>query len=549
MDGGYSFKAVVKEFNGTSWVNVGIPGFSSGEANWINLAFNPVNWQPYVVFSEYSSVYNGRATVMKFNGSAWVLVGIEGFSPGETVFTTIAFNTSGEPYVAFGDAAHMEKASVMKFNGASWINVGNPGFSPSTVWFTIIAFSPLDGLPYVAYIDGMNEGNVSLMKFNGTSWAYVGNGDFYLGAGGTLDFGFSPSGIPYVSFQDAGYSGKATVMKYDTICSVPPVPTITGLDNACINSGFYDYSTETGMTNYQWNISPGGIITSGQGSSVIQVTWDQAGNQWVSVSYMNNGGCMSAQTTFPVMVDPLPDASGVITGSAVVCAGSNDIAYSVPPVTNAVTYVWTLPSGAIIYAGNGTNSIIVTFTDNSTSGCITVYGNNLCGNGATSPPFDVTVNPIPATPIITEKSDTLTSSSAIGNQWYYNGILLVNDTNQNYLISPYLPGYYWTQVTLNGCFSDTSNHIYYNTIGINNRINPGLSIFPNPVTTNLNIELANTKGTVKFIEIYGTGGNRIFNMQTDNDKVIVNVAQYPAGIYFVKVRTESSNRIGKFCKD
>jgi len=207
-----------------------------------------------------------------------------------------------------------------------------------------------------------------------------------------------------------------------------------------------------------------------------------------------------------------------------------------------------LPPGATIISGIGTDSITLNFSDNSISGDIAVYGNNFCGNGTPSMAV-ITVNPIPITPAITENGDTLSSNAPIGNQWFYNGILLLNDTNQIYFVSPWLSGYYWTQVTLNDCVSDTSNHIYCSPTGFNNKKKSGLTLYPNPVTTNLIIGITNVYGTIKFIEIYNTGGEKIFETQTDQDRIIVNVENYTTGIYVVKVKTAGSNWIGKFCKD
>jgi hypothetical protein len=68
----------------------------------------------------------------------------------------------------------------------------------------------------------------------------------------------------------------------------------------------------------------------------------------------------------------------------------------VAAVTGAVSYVWTLPVGATIVTGANTNAITVDFAPNASSGNITVYANNLCGNGAASPPFAIAVSALPA---------------------------------------------------------------------------------------------------------------------------------------------------------
>jgi hypothetical protein len=79
-----------------------------------------------------------------------------------------------------------------------------------------------------------------------------------------------------------------------------------------------------------------------------------------------------------------------------VCAGATGIAYSVGTILNASSYVWTLPGGATIASGAGTNSITVNYAADATPGNITVYGNNTCGNGTVSPALTIALSPLPA---------------------------------------------------------------------------------------------------------------------------------------------------------
>jgi len=102
-----------------------------------------------------------------------------------------------------------------------------------------------------------------------------------------------------------------------------PVPTISGNAAACITSGGNVYTTEAGMTNYQWVVSAGGAITAGGGvaDNTVTITWNAAGPQSVSVNYINGDGCTAAAPTVrPVTVNPLPVP--VISGPVAVCATS-----------------------------------------------------------------------------------------------------------------------------------------------------------------------------------------------------------------------------------
>ncbi len=87
-----------------------------------------------------------------------------------------------------------------------------------------------------------------------------------------------------------------------------------------------------------------------------------------------------------------PASAGEISGPTFVCQGQNNVVFTVPPIANADSYVWTLPNGA--NGSSFTNSINVNFESIAVSGDITVNGINFFGNGASST-LTVTVNPLP----------------------------------------------------------------------------------------------------------------------------------------------------------
>jgi gliding motility-associated-like protein len=79
-------------------------------------------------------------------------------------------------------------------------------------------------------------------------------------------------------------------------------------------------------------------------------------------------------------------APAVPTGPTPVCAGTA-YTYSIPAVSNATTYTWTVPAGWVINSGQGTTSISAT---PGGAGNICVKAGNLCGQSAFSC-FPVTV--------------------------------------------------------------------------------------------------------------------------------------------------------------
>ena len=100
------------------------------------------------------------------------------------------------------------------------------------------------------------------------------------------------------------------------------------------------------------------------------------------------------------IVTTYPLATGTITGTANVCQSQTSVTYSVPTITNASDYIWTLPTGAIISSGTNTNSITVDYGASAVDGIITVQGSNAGGLGIISANYSVVVNPVTLTSAI-----------------------------------------------------------------------------------------------------------------------------------------------------
>ncbi|MHA7112340.1 HYR domain-containing protein [Sunxiuqinia elliptica] len=92
-----------------------------------------------------------------------------------------------------------------------------------------------------------------------------------------------------------------------------------------------------------------------------------------------------------VTVNPLPGAAGTISGATSVTEGESGVAYSVPTITEANNYNWTYTGTGVTINGT-TENITIDFAFGASSGVLTVYGTNTCGNGIASADFPITVN-------------------------------------------------------------------------------------------------------------------------------------------------------------
>ena len=216
----------VMRFDGSSWVVVGSAAFSTGQADNINLAFQPNTSIPFVAFADYGASPAMAATVMAYDGNNWVLVGSAGFSASTEPYVSLAFQPStSKPFVLFSDSNAALKATVMAFNGSDWAVVGTPGFSLGQAIYPTLAFQPSTSMPYASYTDyGATPSQATtVMAYDSSSWFDVGITAF--SAGGYTSLAFQPNTTqPVAAFTDTSCSNKATVKRYTAMFTAPPPP-------------------------------------------------------------------------------------------------------------------------------------------------------------------------------------------------------------------------------------------------------------------------------------------------------------------------------------
>ncbi len=150
----------------------------------------------------------------------------------------------------------------------------------------------------------------------------------------------------------------------------------TGLCNGA-NASF-TISAVANATTYNWSVPAGVIINSGQGTTSINATFPSLFNRDTIKVNATNSCATSAYRTFVVSGKPKQPAS--ISGAISVCANQTQVPYSTASVLGATSYLWTLPSGAVINSGQTINAITVNFGTNA--GNVAVKAKNACGTSA-----------------------------------------------------------------------------------------------------------------------------------------------------------------------
>ncbi len=157
-----------------------------------------------------------------------------------------------------------------------------------------------------------------------------------------------------------------------------PTPTFTNEDNSLCLGTSGTYTTQAGMTNYQWTIPSGGTITSGGTATDNSVTilWNTAGAQTVSVNYEDGNACKNANGAVSnIDVNNLPTPTFTDEDSKL-CLGTSGI-YSTQ--SGMANYQWNIPSGGTITSGGTATDNSVTILWN-TAGASTVSVNYEDGN-------------------------------------------------------------------------------------------------------------------------------------------------------------------------
>jgi hypothetical protein len=489
---------------------------------------------------------NGGPTTVTFNWGTSV-------SYGNTVSATPGTVTGGTPTPVLANLTGLQPMTTYHFRCAG-VNSAGPT-NGSDLTFTTCqppaAAGTITGPTSVCQNQNGVVYSVSAIQY-ATSYTWtVPTGATIVGGAGTTSI--------TVNFSASATSGPVTVAGTNTCQSgtssslavtvnPTPVPTITGPTETCAGASPSTYTTESGMSNYTWIVSAGGSIVAGTGTNSVQVQWNTTGTQTLSVNYNTAAGCPALNpTSLTISVEALPAAAGTISGDTSVCQSSQGHIYTVQPITGAVTYMWTVPAGATIASGAGSISITVDFSASAASGVISVLGNNICGNGAGSS-MNVAVHTAPAAPVVDSNGVILTSSATTGNQWYKDGTMIPGATGQQYVVSE--TGTYWTVVTVNGCSSPESNHIYILITGMGSISGPGFNIHPVPNNGHFTITFHAAAGNSCDLEIYNVLGTMVFRLNNININGTVSrdidLGAVPGGVYMAVVKDRESRVVKQF---
>jgi PKD repeat protein len=330
------------------------------------------------------------------------------------------------------------------------------------------------------------------------------------------------SGTYSVTYTDGSGCSASSSPVVVTVNANPSAPTITpsGATTFCDGGSL-------SLTSSQAN---GNIWSTSATSNVINVT----GSGSYTVTYADGNGCSATSAATVVTVNSNPSAPSITpSGATTFCAGESvDLTSS---QANGNTWSTTAISNSITVTSSG--SYTVTYTD---------------GNGcsATSLATAVTVNPAPnvaITPLSTvcvyDNSSALTGGSPAGGTYSGTGVsgsnfdpatagIGTHPITYTYIDGNGCEGMATTNVTVDGCASLEDNQLN------------GVSVYPNPTDNKLFI-VFDGNFNVEILDMRG----RVIEKGTGEGSLMLNTSNYNAGVYFIKVTSESLNTTVRIVKN
>jgi hypothetical protein len=238
---------------------------------------------------------------------------------------------------------------------------------------------------------------------------------------------FTPAGT--LVYTVTGTDVNGCINTDDIMITVNPLPNVSANSSALmVCQGESITLTGSGAASYIWSA---GVTNN------VPFIPSSSGNYVVTGTDLN--GCENSDD-LDIVVNPIP-ATSPVSGLSMVNCGSTSENYSVTPTAGSV-YQWTVPAGAIISSGQGTNAIVVNFNGNF--GNVSVLETSADGCEGTAQSLTVNCNLSietenePTVIIYPNPAADIISISGAANAENCN--LIINDMQGNLIFSQhYLP--------------------------------------------------------------------------------------------------------------
>ncbi len=366
--------------------------------------------------------------------------------------------------------------------------------------------------------------------------------------GNTLGNGtvFPPVTLPgtYTMTNTVTVAGCPVVTATATYTVNPtPKPTITTTNSSvCANAtGTYTIPATTNAVN--WTVT-GGVISGGQATSGLTVTWGAAGTGTIAVTETNSFGCVGTDN-ISVTINPLPlPFVATLSPNDTICAGDSVIIsttpqpnivstvystivggtalgtvnYNTPPLNNTIKYYIETKSTAGCVAKTSRDSITIVVNPRPAPPILALSPNDSICSGLTD-----TIKVTPVTGVVTNVYSSLTGGISLGTLNYITPPIIATITY-----------YFETKIATTGCTSARIRDSLKITV-LPRPAHPTVTLAPNDSiclhdSTKLKATVIGTNTTINW---YNTPNDNT-SLGKDSVKVSPPATQY----YYVEVKNE-----------
>ena len=131
----------------------------------------------------------------------------------------------------------------------------------------------------------------------------------------------------------------------------------------------------------------------------------------------------------------------------------------------------------------------------------------------------------------------LQSSSTTNNEWFKNGIIIDGATSSTYNVTS--AGVYSVRVKVDNCASVLSDAKTLVVTDINEQIEHGIKVYPNPTSGIVDLTLTQEESEVTLMDSNGKVLEKLFTHGTTR----LDLGQFPGGKYLISIRTKKSEII------
>jgi hypothetical protein len=327
-------------------------------------------------------------------------------------------------------------------------------------------------------------------------------------------------------FSVTGLLGGCTSTAAVTVTVNPnPNISIAGTNTSCAGSTINLIAT--GGNTYTWST---GALTSAMADAPTQNT------VYTVVGTNTATGC-SSQASWTVTVNSIPQVT--VTGPTAMCINQTITLNAF----GATSYSWSNGSTNQSIVVSPTSNISYTVTGTSTLGC---QSNPTIKNITVNTLPLVGINP-PSQSICRGEAILLTANGANTYSWSPGGALTVTIS-----VTPTATTVYNVvgTNTTTGCQASQNCTITVSLCTGINQQSAGtdeIVVMPNPSSGEFTVKWSN--GLNKNVQVFDMMGRNVLQIKSDEDNIFVDITSFAAGIYYVKVQSETGSKVIKIIKE